>query len=135
MTKAGTPDRILWAMELLCDLWKSGGLRAESLSVRALDGRLPAADGKGTIDLLCMKQDVLRWVLTTFLDSRAHTLSDKALIRQHCASIETFRATCGYAYNGAFRKVGMTLMSAAGGSGGGGVRDRGGGPSSWRQRR
>ena len=90
VTKSGTPD-----------------------SVRALDGRLPTADSKGTIDLLCMKQDALRWVLTTFLDPRARTLSDKAMIHQHCASIEAFRAACGYAYNRAFRKVGH-VVSAAG---------------------
>jgi hypothetical protein len=71
-----------------------------------------------------MQQDVLRWVLTTFLDSRAHTLSDKAMIRQNCASIETFRATCGYAYNRAFRKV---ALAAAGGRTAGGRRGGGGG--------
>ena len=75
-------------------------MRPESLSVRSLDGRgVPSSDGKGTIDLLCFKGDVLKWVLSNFLDQRSFPAKDKDEIRSACASIQEFRGKCGYAHN------------------------------------
>ena len=106
VTRAGSPERIEWAFELMLDLWKSGALKSDQLSIRHLDVRGLGANGKGIIDLLCFKKEVLRHLTGELLDSNSFSSSQKQTLRDVCnGGISRFREKCGYVYNAKFMKV------------------------------
>ena len=106
ITRASTPEKIEWSLELMVDLWTAGALNTDQLSLRHLDGRgLKGADGKGLVDMLCFKRDVLLYVLGDFLDSRRFSPEQKQRLKEVCASIDVFRSKCGYMFNAKHRKA------------------------------
>lgn len=98
-TKASTADMIEWSLELMIDLWRSGALKSDQMAVRQLDGKQKGSCGKGLIDILTYKKDVLKYILNTYIEPLSWPPADKARIRDVCSSIQYFRSKCGYIYN------------------------------------
>lgn len=103
--KAGTPDRIVWTMELLVDFFISGAVKADQLGVRYLSGQITGSGGKGIVDLMCLKKDMLNYVVSTFMDAHPYTVQEKTMMREMTSDIDMFRSKCGYLYNVNFKKV------------------------------
>lgn len=63
--KARTPELITWAFRMIAALNKAGVLPhdSEALSQRALQGRTRNSNGYGTIDLLCFKHKLVKYVI------------------------------------------------------------------------
>lgn len=118
-TKASREDMIEWSLELMVDFWRSGALKSDQLAVRQLDGKQKGSNGKGLVDVLVYKRDLLRYILTEWMEPLSWSPSEKALLREACASIAGFRSKCGYIYNARHLKVAscpdacVTLMMCA----------------------
>ena len=100
--KAVTPERIEWSLELLMDLYYTGGISIEDMGARALEGKASsggASAGKGLVDLLVYKQQLLAYLIGEWLDSISIDSHIKSTIREACKSIEHFRSLAGYCYN------------------------------------
>ncbi|CAK0806360.1 unnamed protein product, partial [Prorocentrum cordatum] len=104
--KAVTAERIEWAVELLLDLYNSGGINIEDMGTRAIEGKSAGSSsgGKGLIDLLVYKQWLLSYMVGEWLDGIALDSNAKAAIRDTCKSIAHFRSKAGYAYNPNMKK-------------------------------
>ena len=82
-------------------------------------GSRRAANGKGLVDVLVYKSDLLRYILIEWMEPLSWSPSEKALLREVCASIAGFRSKCGYIYNARHLKVAscpdacVTLMMCA----------------------
>ncbi|MCP4244388.1 MAG: hypothetical protein GY772_27905 [bacterium] len=113
LVKAGAPEKVEWALELMVDLYKSGGLRKEAFAIRAITGT-PRTGNKGLVDLLVYKRDCLAFLVGEFLDARALPDKDKRALREACASIQVFRGKCGYVFNNKYRKVSRAKKHANG---------------------
>ncbi len=94
--KAATPEYILWSLELLVDQWKSGLLPREKLTVRHLAATFPRSDGKGIVDTLCMKKDILTFLTGPWLEEVLFSDQQKKNIQSVCVDIKTFREKHGY---------------------------------------
>ena len=106
VTRAATPERIEWSLALMVDFWRSGAITTDQLSLRHIDGRgLKGSDGKGLVDLLCFKKDVLDHMLGDFMEAHMFNHEQKKKLRAICGTIESFRDKCGYFYNAKHRKV------------------------------
>ena len=103
--KAGTSDRIAWAMELLVDFLVSGSLKADQLAIRYLSGQIAGSGGKGVVDLLCLKKEVLGYIVSNFMDAHTYTTQERTLMRDITTDLETFRSRCGYSYNASLKKA------------------------------
>ncbi len=111
VTRAGTADKIEWAFELMVDLWRSGAIHSDQLGVRHMDGKGQGANGKGIVDLLCFKRDLLRHLTGDFVDGRAFTTDQKQHLRDICCNgLESFRKQCGYVYNTKFLKAATNIL-------------------------
>ncbi len=98
--RGATRDNIEWSLHLMIDLWRSGALKTDQLSVRHLDGKCKGSDGKGIVELMCFKAAVLRHLMGEFMDTRTFTDAQKALLRGVCShGITEFRRRCGYVHN------------------------------------
>ena len=105
VVKGGTPDRIEWAMEMIHDLHKSGGLKDDELALRKLEGKVKGCEGKGLIDELNYKRDILRYLMGDWLDSLSIPNDQKCTLRSVCSGVKNFREKCGYIYNAKFFKA------------------------------
>lgn len=103
----------------MVDFWRSGALKSDQLAVRQLDGKQKGSNGKGLVDVLVYKRDLLRYILIEWMEPLSWSPSEKALLREACASIAGFRSKCGYIYNARHLKVAscpdacVTLMMCA----------------------
>ena len=104
-TKASRDDMIEWSLELMVDFWRSGALKSDQLAVRQLDGKQKGSNGKGLVDVLVYKREVLRYILSEWMEPLSWSPSEKALLRETCASIAHFRSKRGYIYNARHVKV------------------------------
>ena len=84
------------------DLWSSGALKDDQLSVRQLGG---GKNQIGALDVLVCKREIMRRLIGTFMDNRDFAQSGKDRIRELCTNVQTFRKKCGYAYNTKLLKV------------------------------
>ena len=100
VVRAVTEDRMAWVLEMMEDFWASGALAYDQFAVRHL-----STAGKSLPDLLIAKQDVLRHLLGSFLDSRAFSSEQKQRLRDTCRSLEHSRAKCGYFFNAKYKQV------------------------------
>jgi len=106
VSRAQSPTKIEWCLELMIDFWRSGALASDQLSIRHIDGKAKGAGGKGVIDILMFKQECLSYLLGELMGSRPLFTSDaKQNLRGICRSIQHFRSKCGYVYNGKYRKA------------------------------
>ena len=105
VVKAGSPERITWSMELMVDFLTSGAMKPDQLGVRYLGGQIAGSGGKGVVDLLCLKKDVLHYIMNDFMDSHTYTIQERTLLRETAASIDVFREKCGYANNISLKKA------------------------------
>ncbi len=105
VTRAQSADKIEWTLELMIDMWRSGGYKSDQYSVRHLDGKGTAAAGKGIVELMGFKQDLLKHLVGDFLDARQICNEDKHTLRGVCASLAVFRERCGYVHNNKYRKA------------------------------
>ncbi len=60
-------------LQLLADFWKVGYYTDEKFAERALDGKQQKCDGKGTVDLVLMKWELLDFLKGKFMDVRGFT--------------------------------------------------------------
>jgi hypothetical protein len=104
-SKADTETNILWTVTLLLDFYYSKAIYLEQIGTRALQGKTHNSGGKGLVDLLVYKHELLKYLMADWLDSLAFPADIKATLRETCQSLEHFRAKCGYAYNVAYKKV------------------------------
>lgn len=70
VSKASTPDKIEWSLELLIDLWRSGALKSDQLGFRHLAGNITGSGGKGIVDLMVFKRELLQHLIGKFADGR-----------------------------------------------------------------
>ncbi len=112
IVRASTPDKLEWSLELLVDFWRSGMLKTDQLSIRHIDGRATGNQGKGVVDLMVFKMELLTHLTGAFLDNRTFKPQDKQLLRDACTSIEKFRRRCGYCFNSSMKKVSLNCQSA-----------------------
>ena len=91
----GSKENLEWCFQILQDFWEAGYYAEDKFADRALDGKQPRCDGKGTVDLLVAKQQVLVYLTGELLDSLFKD-DDKAVIRNTCRCVESFREKCGY---------------------------------------
>ncbi len=98
-SKASTPECITWTVLLLADFIKSGALHVDQLALRTLSGAGSGLGGKGMVDLLVMKKDILAHLLNFTMDTLHFPMPVKAAIRTTCTTIDQFRERCGYRYN------------------------------------
>ena len=78
VSKANSPDMIEWSLELICDQWRSGALKADQLGMRHLRGDIAGSGGKGIIDLMVFKHDALQFLLGPFAAVREFSPANKA---------------------------------------------------------
>ncbi|CAJ1360662.1 unnamed protein product, partial [Effrenium voratum] len=91
----GSKENLEWCFQILQDFWEAGCYAEDKFADRALDGKQPRCDGKGTVDLLVAKREVLVYLTGELLDSLFKD-DDKAVIRNTCRCVESFREKCGY---------------------------------------
>ena len=68
--KAKTSQMIEWTFLSIADMFRSGVLQGEDLSLRALTG-YSTSGGKGLVDLIIFKYDMLRYFLDVFINKHA----------------------------------------------------------------
>ena len=93
-------------MLLMIDLLNSDGLSADAVSLRALEGNIAGSHGKGLVDVLIFKRDLLDHIIAdqlSMLKWPAH-LDVAGSIRGICTSVPQFRATNGWSFNAAMNK-------------------------------
>ena len=66
---------------MLADFWKSGYYTDDRFAERALDGSQPRCEGKGTVDLVLAKWDLLDHLKGKFMDVRDFT---EACLQKEC---------------------------------------------------
>ena len=64
------PETLQKILEFLADYWVCKYFTEEKFSERALEGKQPKCDGKGTVDLVLMKIDALEFLRGKFMDMR-----------------------------------------------------------------
>lgn len=106
--QAKTPSNIEWVVNMLSDFLRSGALSPEQLGVRALDGKLAGAGGKGLVDLLVYKLELRHYFAGAGLAKFAWPEPIKARMRAVTQTIDAFRESSGYAYAPDFKKVSLS---------------------------
>ena len=94
--KAKTPARIEWTFQLAFDYKKAGYLTNDAFSLRALEGKVPGANGRGLVDMYICKLELKEYLLTDLL--RKKNLDSKCLatITDVTKSPDSFRQYSGY---------------------------------------
>lgn len=112
INKAGKDTaKLEWCVLLLLDLHASGALRYDQIGLRALQGGGTKNGGKGLLDLLLFKRELLQYMVNGFCDALKFPPAIKVKIRETCTSISQYRASCGYSYNPAYKPVKKSFMA------------------------
>ena len=90
----GTAARSLWLIDLVNDLCYNRMVAAGELSVANLTGK--GRGGKGLLDLLLFKRDVLEHLLQEKMEVLGLPASAKSAIREHMSSVAAYRAAFGH---------------------------------------
>ena len=70
-TNPCSPEVLQKILEFLADFWMAGYYRDDRFADRALDGKQAKADGKGTVDLILLKLEILELLRGKFMDMRS----------------------------------------------------------------
>ena len=97
ISKARTPSSIELVVEAIFDMHAAGFMRTPP-PVSAITGAGPASGGKGLVEIVLFKFDLLKWFLNDFMDGKAWGTNIKATLRNTFNDISSFRAACGYPF-------------------------------------
>jgi hypothetical protein len=95
--KAGTPQNITWAFAALFDLFNNGLLKDGG--ARALQGSATGQNGKGVIDEVLYKRDIMHHFVDAYLANKTLSIDERAAIRTITTDFDTHRAHCGCIQN------------------------------------
>lgn len=94
--KTKTDMRVEWALNTIKDMWASGTMVGETLSLRSLQGT-STSGGKGIIDLFNSKMDLKDHLVSEFIDTyNLWPTNVRHTMRTVLASHANYRSTCGY---------------------------------------
>ena len=96
VTKAKTEDNIEYIFAAIQDGRRAGLLGPEHMVTRSLEGKIPGSNGKGLVDLLIFKKNMLAHLLTVVVPSKSIPAGMKAKIQDVCSTFAKFRAHLGY---------------------------------------
>jgi len=86
-TRLGATE-VKWMVDAIADMVEFGGATAGELSVNNLSGKNKSMHGKGLLDVVLYKQELLHHFLNTFMDTRAIPAAEKVMAKTAFASIE-----------------------------------------------
>ena len=89
--KAKTPQMIEWSFLSIADMFRSGVLQGEDLSLRGLTG-YGTSGGKGMVDLIVFKYDMLRYFVDVFINKHAFDRTCLPKLKQVYENHEQYRA-------------------------------------------
>ena len=104
-------EKIEWCVLLLLDLHASGALRYDQIGLRALQGGSTRTGGKGLLDLLLFKRELMQYMIHGFVDTLKFPPAIKVKIRETCSSISQYRTACGYSYNPTYKPAKKSFMA------------------------
>ena len=110
ITKAKDDHSIEWATLLIIDFFQSGALKSDQVGLRALQGASEKGRGKGLVELMLYKREVLK-VLLDHMNELELPCDVKSTLWSMTTSIATYRAKAGYSYNPEFKPVKKTFMA------------------------
>lgn len=96
ISKASSRENIAWTFHAIWDLHKGGFLQGEGVPLRSLQGRVPGSGGKGLVDLLVFKLQLLRHLLDHLIDPFKWSTAVKATLRTVLSSHTSYREHVGY---------------------------------------
>ena len=80
--------KVQWMVAAIADMVEFGETTAGELSVNNRSGKNKSMHGKGLLDVVLYKQELLHRFLNTFIDTRAIPAEEKAMAKTAFASIE-----------------------------------------------
>lgn len=96
--KAKTPEHIIWSFRLMA-AWRQSGvlsLDSDATSLRALQGRARNSNGYGTVDIMCFKLKLAKYLVSNFA---AHArLEDKAIASLQAIAFDPFAWRAKYGW-------------------------------------
>ena len=94
--KARNDENIIWVFCGIADFARAKLITPDMVSLRALEGKLPSAGGKGLLDLLIYKKQMLQFITGECLQKINIRAADRSKIQEVCSSHKTFRKHVGY---------------------------------------
>ena len=96
--KAKTPELIIWSFRLMA-AWRQSGvlsLDSDATSLRALQGRARNSSGYGTVDIMCFKLKLAKYLVSSFATHAR--LEDKAIASLQPIAVDPFAWRAKYGW-------------------------------------
>ena len=99
--KGKTARAIEWVFQLAYDYKTAGYLTNDTFGLRALEGKVPGANGRGLVDMYVCKMELLDHLLNEVYKKQNLDVHILATMQTVCRNPDSFRAAAGYKTLGA----------------------------------